>query len=247
MTATEMGYEFDVGYDYITNLEAPGVEPREKSVFLTKAQEELVRDIIRGNAFKEANKRFIDILKTFGDKETFTAGPYNNSFWADLPTGTFAIINETATLTPTANHFYFGQTLEEVDVIPIDDDYYNVNKKNPHKKPNHNRIWRLDYGELDTGAWKSKVAYVVEENTTLTKVRLHYYRKPNPIIIQDSNYISSETIEEASLDSYTDTDLSCELNPITHREIVDRAVKLAYAALQDEKGFQISSAKEQQK
>jgi hypothetical protein len=247
MTATEMGYEFDVGYDFITNLEAPGIEPREKSVFLTKAQEDLVRDILAGNAFVESNKRFVDILKTSDDLESFTTGPYGaTSFWADLPTGVFAIINERATLTPTVNHFYYGKTLENVKVIPIDDDFYHGNKNNPFKKPSYDKIWRLDYGEYDgVGAnWTSKVAYIIEENTTLTKVTLHYYRKPNPIIIKDSNYLITETIEGITLDGYTALDLDCELNPITHREIVDRAIKLAYAALQDEKGFQISSAKE---
>ena len=35
MTATEMGYAFDVGYDKIANFDLPGYEPQEKSTFLT--------------------------------------------------------------------------------------------------------------------------------------------------------------------------------------------------------------------
>ena len=163
MTATEMGYEFDVGYDKITNFDAPGYEPKEKSTFLTKAQEELVLDIQRGSSYSEMNKRVLDILKTKVEilAAAMSAGPYTNSFWATLPTTAFSVVNERATLTPSASHFFTGQVFTDVRVNTIDYDYYHLNVKNPHKKPSHELVWRLDYGEDDSG-WKSKVAYVIE-------------------------------------------------------------------------------------
>lgn len=247
MTATEMAYEFDVGYDFITNFEAPGIEPKEKSTFLTQAQEQLVLDIRRGNAFVETGKRILDILKTPATLSSFTTGPYPNSFWVDLPTGVFAVANEGATLTPTSSHFYYGQTLSGVRVKPIDDDYYYANINNPYKKPKHDLVWRLDYGENDAGTWKSKLVYIVGSNLTLTNVKVYYYRKPSPIIMLYSGYLAGDgSIDGVALTGHTATNRDCELNKIVHREIVDRAVKLAYAALQDEKGFQISSVKEQQ-
>ena len=248
MTATEMGYEFDVGYDKITNFDAPGYEPKEKSTFLTKAQEELVLDIQRGSSYSEMNKRVLDILKTKVEilAAAMSAGPYTNSFWATLPTTAFSVVNERATLTPSVNHFYTGQVFTDVRVKPIDDDYYHLNINNPHKKPSYELVWRLDYGEDDSG-WKSKVAYVIEANEVLTSVQIHYYRKPAPIIILDSAYVAGDgSIDGIALSGFTGTDQDCELNKITHRDIVDKAVKFAYAALQDQKGFQISSAKEQQ-
>ena len=249
MTASEMSYEFDVGYDRITNFDAPGYEPREKSTFLTKAQEDLVVEVQRGNAHSELTKRVLDVLKTDVPilAAAMSAGPYTNSFWADLPTTVYAfdIVNETAVLTPTTNHFYTGQVFSDVKVKPVDDDYYHANIKNPYKKPSHELVWRLDYGENDAG-WKGKVVYVIEANQVLTSVNIHYYRKPSPIIIQDANYAVGETLDGVDLNgSHTAADLNCELNKITHRTIVDRAIKLAYAALQDEKGFQISSVQEQ--
>jgi len=236
-----MGYEFDVGYDKITNFDNPGYEPKEKSTFLTKAQEELVLNIQKGSSYSEFNKRVLDVLKTTQERlaAAMSAGPYPNSFWADLPATSFGIVNERATLTPTTSHFYTGQVFTDVRVKPIDDDYYHMNIKNPHKKPTHELVWRLDYGE--TGSpWTSKVVYIIESNEVLTSVQIHYYRKPAPIIIGDA--AASGTIDGVVVTA----DVDCELNKITHREIVDRAVKLAYAALQDEKGFQLSSAKEQQ-
>lgn len=243
-----MGYEFDVSYDKIANFDNPGYEPKEKSTFLTKAQEELVLDMQKQNPYSEMNKRVLDVLKTSAEilAAAMGAGPYENSFWADLPTSAFGIVNERATLTPSANHFYYGQVLTGVRVKPIDDDYYHLNIENPHKKPTHKLVWRLDYGQDDSG-WISKVVYVVEPDEVLTSVQVHFYRKPAPIIIQDASYIAGDgSIDGVALTGFTAADQDCELNKITHREIVDRAVKLAYAALQDEKGFQLSSAKERQ-
>lgn len=253
MTATEMGYEFDVGYDRITNFDAPGYVPKEKSVFLTKAQEELVLDIYEGNAFKEKGKRILDRLKTSTEITSgfMSNGPYTNSRGAFLPEVTgppvrepIGVINEVAILTTNASHFYASTVFNDVRVKPVDDDYYHLNINNPYKKPSHKQIWRIDYGSAN----RSKLVYILEENTTLTTIRIFYYIKPTPIIIHDANYVASDgTIDGVDLNaSHTVDDLDCILNKIVHREIVNRAVKLGFAALQDEKGFQISSMQEQQ-
>lgn len=245
MTAEEMSYEFDVLYDKITNFDAPGYEPREKSTLLTKAQQELILKIEAGNAYDEHRNRIMDVLKTSGSINTFAAGMYPYSFWGDTP-DLISVINEQAWIVTTTGHFYYGQSFPAVRVKPVDDDYYHLNIKNPFKKPNPERIWRMSYGENDSG-WKSKLLYILEPYTTLQSVTVHYYRKPSPIIIPDANYAAGETLDGEDLTSYTVNGLNSELNTIIHREIVDRAVKLAYAALQDEKGFQLSAAKEQTK
>jgi len=246
MTATEMGYEFDVGYDRITNFDAPGYTSKEKSTFLTKAQESLVKDVYNGNAFVEENKRILGRLKTSSEilAAAMAAGPYTNSRWATLPTTAFGVINEVAVLTTNSSHFYASTAFSDVRVKPVDDDYYHLNINNPYKKPNHTKIWRLDIGDIINEL--HKLVYIIEANTTLTSIRVYHYLKPAPIIIEDSTYGAGDgSIDGVSLTSFTAANLDCVLNKITHREIVDRAVKLAYAALQDEKGFQISSVQEQ--
>jgi hypothetical protein len=249
MTATEMGYEFDVGYDKITNFDAPGYEPKEKSTILTQAQEELVQDVRKASSSNENFKRVLGVLKTYDEilAPAMTAsGPYPNSVLATLPSTAIGIVNERATLTPTTAHFYTGQVFTDVRVKPVDDDYYHLNIKNPHKKPTFELVWRLDYGEDDSG-WIEKLAYVIEPNEVLTSVQIHYYRKPAPIIVKDAGYVAGDgSIDGVALSGHTTADQDCELNKINHREIVERAVKLAYAKLQDEKGFQISSAQERQ-
>jgi len=103
----------------------------------------------------------------------------------------------------------------------------------------------LDYAEDDSG-FKRKHVYVIEAEQTLNTAYIHYYRKPEPIIVQDSTYVAGDgAIDGEDFSDYTATELPSELDSMVHRAIVERAVKLAFAALQDEKGFQLSSAKEQ--
>ena len=44
MTAQEFDYQFDVLYNNITSNQAPGLDAYEKSVFLTKAQDEIIKN-----------------------------------------------------------------------------------------------------------------------------------------------------------------------------------------------------------
>jgi hypothetical protein len=186
------------------------------------------------------------ILKTTSDVTSFAAGPYPSSYWCDLPADMLVVINDRVKFTASASFFYPSTVFDNVKVKPIDDDYYNLNIDNPYKKPDEELAWRLDYAEDDSG-FKRKHVYVIESNQTLNTAYLHYYRKPEPIIVLDSTYVSGDgAIDGVNFSSHTATNLDCELDIMVHRAIVEKAIKLAYAALQDEKGFQLSSAKEQQ-
>ena len=251
MTAEQMRYEFDVSYDKITNFDAPGYEPKEISTFLTKAQEEITLEIMDGDAYLEMNKKVLNKLKITNSQiesgTPHTAGPYPNSFYRELPDNMLRVINDRLDLLATENHFYASLEFEDVKVIPIDDDYYHLNKNNPYKKPSHDLAWRLDYGVLDT-TYKRRHVYLLEPELSIVTSYIHYYRKPEPIIVKDSSYDANDgSIDGKTFLTYKAMNLDCELDPLVHRKIVDRAVKLAYAALQDEKGFQISSVQEQQK
>lgn len=249
MTAAQMDYEFEVGYDRITNFDSPGYTKKEKSTFLTKAQEELVLDLLKKpDHYTEAFKKSVSKLKASseitGASITAGSGVYASGKVVTVPTASLLVNNEAVNLKGTAQHFYPNTDFLNVRVKPVDDDYYHANIRNPFKKPTEYLVWRIDVG---SSTLKQHV-YIIPALCTLEKVILHYYRKPEPIIIMDSTYVVGDgSIDGKTWSSYTATELACELDPILHREIVDRAVKLAYAAIQDQAGFQISSAQEQQK
>ena len=55
MTNQEFSNEFDVLYNNIMSNQAPGLDEYEKSVFLTKAQDEIVKNYFnpKGNKYQE--------------------------------------------------------------------------------------------------------------------------------------------------------------------------------------------------
>lgn len=247
MTAQQMKYEFEVGYDSITNFEAPGYKEKEISTFLTKAQEELVLDLYRnGNHYKEEFKKSLTMLKTV---QTAIANinpgtDYPSSFTVELNTDVLAVYNESVNLLTEATHFYPSTSITDVEVDPVDDDFYHANKNNPFKCPTLERVWRLDDS---TGSLKRHI-YITQLLTAVVKAVIHYYKKPSPIIIAYSGYVAGDgAVDGINFSAHTVNSLDCALDPLVHRQIVDRAIKLAYAAIQDEKGFQISTIQEQGK
>ena len=245
MTAEQMKYEFEVGYDFITNFQAPGLNNKEISTFLTIAQEELVFELYNTTShYTEELKKSLSKLKT---SQTITgvsisAGiDYPNSYIVSLASDALLVYNESVDLQTGLAHFYPSRTLSNIAVKPVDDDYYHANKDNPFKRPTIERVWRLDNG-VSQG---KRHVYIVEANTSVVKAIIHYYKKPAPIIIADSAYVVTDgAIDGVNWNSYTASSSNCELDPIMHRRIVARAVKLAYAATKDQLGFEINSAKE---
>lgn len=75
MTVTEMSNEFDILYNNIMSNQAPGLDEYEKSVFLTKAQSELILEYFnaKGNKFQEgfdgSERRQIDFSNLIFTKE----------------------------------------------------------------------------------------------------------------------------------------------------------------------------------
>jgi hypothetical protein len=73
MTASEFEREFDLLYNNIMSNAAPSIDSYEKSVFLTKAQEELITTLYEGTF--EGSERLTEYLnhlvvtKTFDSKD----------------------------------------------------------------------------------------------------------------------------------------------------------------------------------
>lgn len=245
MTAEQMKYEFEVAYDRISNFEAPGYTEKEISTFLTKAQEQVVFELYKGaDHYKENVKKSLSMLRTVSDLSVFVSGPYPNSFLSTIPSDVLVVYNETADFTTSSEHDYPLASLTDVHVKPIDDDFYHINKQNPFKKPSVKMVWRIDHRTTTA----KEHLYVFDKYCTPSKVKLFYYKKPEPIIIEWSSYVEGDgSIDDKNWSAYTAASLDCALDPIIHRDIVDKAVQLAFAASKDDKGFQISAVQEQQK
>lgn len=119
-------------------------------------------------------------------------------------------------------------------ILPINYNEYSRLMSKPYKRPLKNQAWRL----LDNSSGYRKAELVVGPTDTITKYVVRYVKRPRAIIL---DVLSDGT----SLDGYVGADvlgnpvtdvskavqgITCELDPILHHEILQRAVELAKAA-----------------
>lgn len=224
MTTQEFSSEFEVLYNNVMSNQAPGLDEYEKSVFLTKAQNEILKNYFnpKGNKYREGfddnPKRQIDfssLIKVVEPEVIAQDSSYikmdDRSKLYTLPEDILFIINETAQLSS-------GSSTRYISIVPISFEEYNRLMSKPYKCPLKNQGWRL----LQFSA--NSIAEIVAIGT-LSKYKVRYVKRPNPIILTTLN----ETYSNISIDGKTEI-TECELDPILHPEILQRAVELAKAA-----------------
>ena len=156
MTTQEFSNEFDVLYNNIMSNQAPGLDEYEKSVFLTKAQEELVRDYFNSRNVKNAQgfddnqKRqydfstllssitLPDFIDTYMALSVLGSVTYNTIFDSRAkiyiaPSDLFLVINES--IEDSAKRRY--------SVLPISYDEYNRLMLKPYGFPLKRQAWRI--------------------------------------------------------------------------------------------------------
>ena len=226
MTATEFSNEFDVLYNNISSNQAPGLNEYEKSVFLTKAQSEILKNYFnpKGNkyelGFDENAKRQIDFssLITVSTKDLVTNENvtllHNKGNLFSTPNDILFIINEFVRETGNNSNKQFT-------IIPINYEEFNRLMSKPYKLPLKNQGWRI----LQTNS-SLYSEIVLPEALSSPSYIIRYVRKPKPIVLAD---FSTEGVSIEGVDKPESTEV-CELDPILHPEILQRAVELAKAA-----------------
>lgn len=109
-------------------------------------------------------------------------------------------------------------------VVPIDFQEYDRVMSKPFKEPLKYQVWRLIKDGATAGI--PNVEIIPHSGTSVNSTyNVRYIKRPQPIILValDTAY-AGLTIDGQSAIS------ECELNPIVHREILDRAVELAKSA-----------------
>jgi hypothetical protein len=208
-TAQEWIQEFDLLYNSINSNIAPALDDYEKSVFLTMAQEELVKTLYSGGASKldgfessEQLRRALAILIKESTVSVYTTNSTNlGGVLYKLPDDVLYIIYEYIHYDPK------DQKQDKIIVPTTHDDYYKT-YNNPFKRPSSNRALRLDYNDNTVEIIGGDIngAYIIR-----------YLRKPQPIILTDltgsNDYINGK--QSVSL---------CELDDSLHRTILQTAV-----------------------
>ena len=224
MTTEEFSNEFDTLLNSYSTIEAFGKTPStieldeyEKSVFLTNAQEEIVIGMYNGkNTFEDSFERteeirryLSDLIKTYiaTDKKVGYTGLSKSSVFFELPDDLWFITYESVNLKDDGLGCMSG---EDISVIPITQDKYHRIRKNPFRGANERRALRLDLN--------GKVVEIVSKYNVESYL-VRYLSRPTPIILTDLT--DNLSINGISVKT------ECELNPVIHRAILERAVKLA--------------------
>lgn len=214
--------EFSDGFS--TLLDSFGITPNitldeyEKSTFLTNAQEQLIidiysgRNVIYGKSFEQTEelRRYLsNLVETYetSTKVTGKLGLSKDSVFFEIPQDTWFITYEVALLKDSRLGCLDGI---EASVVPLpQDDLYRA-KDNPFRGPSKDRVLRLDI--------KSDLAELISKYN-VDKYLMRYISQPTPIILVD--------LPDGLSINGISTESECELNPVVHRAILERAVQLA--------------------
>lgn len=231
MTVQEFNDEFDIQYNAVVGANNPGLDAYEKSVYLTRAQLEIVKGIYdatsnsKNRGFEGSEKRRIDLKELITDYKVKPKGKSqytldDNSVIVELPEDVLFIVNE------NIKAVVKGCT-KRVTVLPITHDEYNIQRNNPFKKPTTLRAWRIDYSSLE-GKPVVEILYPFDKQF---EYRLRYLKYPQPIILSDLGV--DYPIDKLSIDGKTGIS-ECQLNKEIHPQILNRAIELAKADYSEE-------------
>ena len=234
MTTAEFSNQFDVLYNNIMSNQAPGLDEYEKSVFLTKAEIEITLAFYnpKGNKYFEGfdgnERRQIDFSMLMGVHQDTSPG---SAIYEQRTSGVNSVTIPEDVLLFTNESVVVNRGGEQVvlSVIPINYVEYARLMAKPFKRPAHYQAWRLING-ADSGR-KSDI--IAGPSDTITKYVARYVRRPKPIILIN---LSPEGLSIDGRNEVTE----CELDPIIHQDILQRAVELAKAAYTGDLGSQLA-------
>lgn len=227
MTIDEFSNSFDTllnSYALISNFgeetskQTITLDEYEKSVLLTKAQEEIVLSLYNsknpyGEAFEgtEELRRYLSNLITEKSLKPITnnsgtpLGLESKSKFFTLPKDLWFITLESVVID---NSKCGTETI--MKVYPVKQDEYQAIRDNPFRGANDRRALRLDLSE-------GNVEIICKYMIAIYYIR--YIKKVPPIILEDlPNDLTIEGKSEAS---------DCILHEALHQKILDRAVQLA--------------------
>jgi len=222
MTSQEMSKEFNIVFESVASMNAPGYTEYEKSILLTQAQQDIAIEVAQKGM--DSN----DYARTVLEKLlTNYSSPVIASNTSLFPANAYRITLPAAFFYPFVEFAITGGTVTNRGCKPIDYNSYYTNINNPYAKPYVDLYWRV---------YENGYLTIITDGTTLTDIKGIYVAKPSPII---TAILVGNTID--GLTAITQP----VLNPIIHREIVYRAAMKAYAAMKDQAGYQLQNAEQQ--
>ena len=245
MTNSEFSNEFDILYNNITSNQAPGLDKYEKSVFLTKAQEDIVLAYYTGKnesgdyfeGSEEVRQYLHTLIREYKYINPIKAGNYNTLigisskskfFFLDLDHEGSIEYDEIIAILA---EYVKVEGEKKVKVVPITTDEFLRIENNPFRGPSKSRVLKLDNSissnHGDDTHYIGRVSELVTDHN-ISEYIIRVLIKPTPIILETlSGDLSINGKQEET---------ECMLHSFLHRKILDRAVLLAKASFASNPG-----------
>lgn len=202
--------DFKLGKQNIINI-----DEYEKSIFLTKAQEDIVVELYTGRgplatSFEESEevRRYLSPLIT-----TAECKPSDDNSNELIGSNTFKLPDD---LLYIVFEVCDTATKKNIPIYPVAHDDIHKILHNPFRGPSSNRVLRVDHNNM--------VDLISRTSDAIISYNIRYIRKPSPIILV--NLLDDVSINTKRITS------ECELDSILHRRILERAVALALQSIQ---------------
>lgn len=146
-----------------------------------------------------------------------------------FPSDVFIVINEAL----------YTVNSKILQLVPLRYDEYTRLMSKPFKYPVKNQAWRLmNSGTVNSGSTSTKLVEIITNTwDNVASYHIRYIRTPKPIILAsldgmsiDGYYGSVNGVPTMDATATVTGGVECELDPILHEEILQRAVELAKVA-----------------
>lgn len=229
----------------------------EKSVLLTQAQDIIVKSYFdgtlnqQGQGFDDSTRRQMDFsslikiaeldpldskgaeIQTFDDRGIVYQLPRKvvDDIEVEGTTDVLFILNEKLTQVCTKGEQKIEQWRKDFVIVPISYKEYDREMSKPYAQPLKKQAWRLFQNQATGFDINSELIprFNVKEETSSGDeptyksfvYKIRYVKRPQPIVLEDLP-------NNLDIDGVT-TESECELNPIIHMDILNKAVELAIA------------------
>lgn len=237
-TVVEWSKAFDILWNNIASGKAPGLNSYEKSLFLTSAENAMVKDYFSPNSnvwkegFDDSIRRQADFkslissvslspVSNLDTTDNFRTRP--NTRYFILPSSVCVIVNEEVGITgqDTSGSGSGDGGTEYFTVVPISSSEYDRLMMSPYPYPPKNQVWRIVSHTGTDGEVSYQTIELIGKFAPADSVdyRVRYVRRPKPIILE-------KLLGGLSIEGETEA-MACELPEHLHDEILQRAVQIA--------------------
>ena len=181
MTTTEFSNEFDILYNNAMSNQAPGLDEYEKSVFLTKAQDQLVTDYFNnrvdgvGGGFDGSQKRQYDFsgiirvenlynINTFKERIDTTEKLDRRSQVYLFPPNYFLAVNE-----------LLSDSKYQYSIIPLQYNDYQRLMMKPYAFPVKKAAWRLFTDKKNCNYWEESESRTQDDSNTVIEETMYSF------------------------------------------------------------------------